>query len=139
MHDAGEGSKSSIAKRIRRGPQQRQPSAKQISLYVNLGKRRIANVYASRKRPRRATAHRSEQQEEEEIGCTTIEAEQVTTTAVAVIPDAGQCGKEQEVMAVQGERLQGDDEDAEETDIGADATTTVDSTPTVEVGEAPIL
>ncbi|KAJ8423476.1 hypothetical protein Cgig2_013519 [Carnegiea gigantea] len=123
MHDAGEGSKSSIAKRIRRSPRLQHPSAKQISPYINPGKWRIANVYTSRKRSRKAIAHTSKQQHEEEIGVTRVEVEQVTTRGVAIVPAP---------TAVQGEKWQGDDEDAGETNIGAEATTAAESTPTVE-------
>ncbi|KAJ8450568.1 hypothetical protein Cgig2_020205 [Carnegiea gigantea] len=66
-------SNSSIAKRIRRSPQRRHPSAKRISLCVNptaapcTGKHRMGNIYASRKRSMKATTNTSKEEEVEEI------------------------------------------------------------------------
>ncbi|KAJ8420240.1 hypothetical protein Cgig2_030303 [Carnegiea gigantea] len=138
MHDAGEWSKSSIAKRIRRSPRQRQPAVKQISSYVNPGKRRMGNVYMSRKRSRKATIHRSEQQHEEEIGGSKLKAENVTTTGVVVVPVAAECSEDQELMGLHCKKGQGEEEDAGKADIGTEATTAIENTTTVEVGEAPI-
>ncbi|KAJ8439632.1 hypothetical protein Cgig2_021008 [Carnegiea gigantea] len=69
----GEGSNSSIAKRIWRSPWRRQPLAKQISPFVNpaaaprTGKRRMGNVYTSRKRFRKVTPNTRKEEEVEEI------------------------------------------------------------------------
>ena len=88
---AGEGSNSSIAKRIQRSPQWWQPSAKQISLFVNLaavsrmGKLRMGNVYMSRKWFRKVTPNTSKEEEVEEIRSGARQADNVATTDMAVV------------------------------------------------------
>ena len=70
---AGQVSNSSILKRIQRSPCRQQPSAKQISLFVNpataprTGKCRMGNVYTSRKCFRKMTPNTSKEEEVEEI------------------------------------------------------------------------
>ena len=65
-----------------------------------MGKRRMAHVCTSRKQSRKATTHRSEEQEPEEIGGSGVEAEKVTTRVLAGVPDAVGCGQDQERIGI---------------------------------------
>ncbi|KAJ8436143.1 hypothetical protein Cgig2_033638 [Carnegiea gigantea] len=103
---AGEGSNSSIAKRIQRSARRQQHSAKQIPLFVNpaaalrTSKRRMGNVYTSRKRCRKATPNASKGEEVEELRGGARQVDNVAATDMAVIvpiavaddPDHGPLG-----------------------------------------------
>ncbi|KAJ8425354.1 hypothetical protein Cgig2_021917 [Carnegiea gigantea] len=87
----GEGSTSTIVKRIWRSPRRRQRSAKQVSPYINpiasmrTGKRTMQNVYTSRKQSRKASSTTSKEQEVEDIGVAATEAAMKGMMVMAVV------------------------------------------------------
>ncbi|KAJ8428376.1 hypothetical protein Cgig2_012523 [Carnegiea gigantea] len=95
IYDAGEGSKSSIAKRIQRSPQRRHPLVKQISP--------------------KATTHRSKEQEAEEIRASRVEVEKVATKVLAVVPVAAGCCKDQEPTGIHSTKGQLEEEQVRKT------------------------
>ncbi|KAJ8427090.1 hypothetical protein Cgig2_011290 [Carnegiea gigantea] len=138
---AGEGSNSSIAKRIQRSPRRRQPSVKQISLFVNSaplhtqgsaewgiytrpgnGSGRRSPTQAKRKRWKRYEVVHDRR---------TMDMAVVVPFAAAGNPDHGPRGIHDTMghsKEAQGRR----------TDTGTEPTTSADNTPTIAAGDAPI-
>ncbi|KAJ8428908.1 hypothetical protein Cgig2_011650 [Carnegiea gigantea] len=142
---AGEESNSSIAKRIWRSPRRRQPSVKQISLFVNrataprTGKHRMGNVYTFRKQCRMATPNTSKEKELEEIRGGTRQPDNVVATDMAVVvPVAAAGGPVHGPRGIHDTIGHFEEAQGRKTDTGIELTTLADSTPTVAAGHAPI-